>query len=81
MVFGKKKIEEPKVEEEQEIKEETKEVQQPQKEEKLRYDLVEVPLTTEVVFRDNSTGTLMDDKQMLLHLANKMEKWEHFITN
>lgn len=37
---------------------------------KANYDLVEYPTQMGLAFRDNVTGNLLDDKQLLLQIAN-----------
>ena len=45
----------------------------PKKEEaKANFDLVEVPTQTAVVFRDNGSGVVFDEKQALLQILNDL---------
>lgn len=41
-----------------------------------RFELVEVPTQTAIVIRDTKTENILDDKQLLLEIINKLERIE-----
>ena len=41
--------------------------------EKEKYELVEVPVQTTVVIKDNKNNTLLDDKQVLKLILDKLD--------
>ena len=55
-------------------KEETEEKES--KEEKGRYELVEVPTQTAVVVKDNQTDTVFQQEQVMLEILNKLDNIE-----
>lgn len=55
----------------EEIKEEVEVIKQEVAKPRVeKYDMVEVPVQTSIMFRDIVTGSIYDDKQLLLNIAN-----------
>ena len=49
------------------------------KENKERYELVEVPTQTAIVVKDNDTDTVYQQEQIFLEILNKLDKIERNI--